>query len=93
MKTKNQQGFTAIFAFLIAAVVVGVAVFAAYRVMSKDDTTLTDEFSSVSSGSNKASGVIKNAQDLQKTAESVDASDIDKDLDSTDLDEDIDAVF
>ncbi len=93
MKTKNQSGFTAIIAFMLAAAIVGVAVFAAYRVMSKDDNTLADEYSSVSAGADKATGVIKSAEELQKTAESIDAADIDKDLDTSELDEDIDAIF
>lgn len=91
MKTKNQSGFAAIFAFLIAAVVIAVAVFATYRVMSKDDTALSDEFNSVSSKA--SSGAIKSTKDLQKTAETVDTTNVDSDLDSADLDEDIDAIF
>ena len=90
MKTKNQNGFTALIALVLAAAVIGVAVFAASRVITKEDTAVTEDFGGLT---RSAENKIKNSEDLTKTQKSIESVNIDKDLNTSDLDKDIEAIF
>ncbi len=91
MKRQNQQeGFTAIIAFVLAAAVIGVAVFAASRVMNKEDTSLSTDYGGLTE---QAEAKITNSKELTNTQKSLETIDVDKDLDTTELDKDIDSIF
>ncbi len=91
MKRQNQQeGFTAIIAFVLAAGIIGLAVFASFRVINKDDTTLSEDYGGLTQ---QSEAKIIDAQGLTDTQKSLEKINVDSDLDTSEIDQDIDSIF
>ncbi len=93
--SRNQQGFSQVIFLVIALLIVGVVSFAAFRVLSTNNSNseVSKSPASTTSSDGAVPVVIESDQDLEQASDSLNQTNLDQDLNTSQLDQDINTLL